>query len=70
VTDVTAPDQVRTGVCVVRAEADGPTGLRITVTARVDVEDTPGERRSVTTSVPTAVGRVLEFLETFVRQQG
>ena len=68
--EVRAPEGMRTGVCVVRAEADGPTGLRITVTARVDVEDSLGERRSVTTSVPTAVGRVLEFLETFVRQQG
>lgn len=66
--DVTAPHGVRTGVCVIRAEADGPTGLRITVTARVDVEDELGERSSVTTNVATAVGRIREFLEAFVRQ--
>ncbi|MGY1679344.1 hypothetical protein [Geodermatophilus sp. SYSU D01176] len=65
---MTAPEEVRTGVCIVRAEADGATGLRITVTARVDVEDQLGERRAVTTSIATAVGRVHDFLEAFVRQ--
>jgi hypothetical protein len=64
-TEVTAPEGVRTGAGVVRAEADGRTGLRITVTARLDVEDLPGERRTVTTSVATAVARVREFLEAF-----
>ena len=67
--EVTAPEEMRTGVCVVRAEADGPTGLRITVTARVDVEDLPGERRTVTTSVATAVAYVREFLEAFARDE-
>jgi hypothetical protein len=65
VTEVTTPQGVRTGACVVRAEADGRTGLRITVTARLDVEDLSGERRTATTSMATAVARVREFLETF-----
>lgn len=64
-TEVRTPEGVRTGACVVRAETDGCTGLRITVTARLDVEDAPGEHRTVTTSVATAVARVREFLETF-----
>lgn len=66
-TEVTTFEGVRTGACVVRAEADGRTGLRITVTARLDVEDPPGERRTVTTSVAAAIARVGEFLEAFVR---
>ncbi len=66
--EVTAPEETRTGVCVVRAEADGRSGLRITVTARVDVEDLPSERRTVTTSVATAVAYVREFLEAFARE--
>ena len=64
-TEVRTPGGVRTGACVVRAEVDGRTGLRITVTARLDVEDLSGDRRTVTTSVATAVARVREFLETF-----
>ena len=66
--DVTAPEGVRTGVCIVRAEADGPTGLRITVTARVDVEDQLTERSSATSSIVTAIGRVQDFLDAFARQ--
>jgi len=70
VVEATASDGVRTGACVVRAEVDGRTGLRITVTARVDVEDLPGERRTVTTSVAAAIARVSEFLEECVRDGG
>ena len=66
-TEVTTPEGVRTGACVVRAEVDGRAGLRITVTARVDVEDPSGERRTVTTSVAAAVACVSEFLEACVR---
>jgi len=66
-TEVRTPGGVRTGACVVRAEVDGRTGLRITVTARVDVEDQSGERRTVTTSVATALARVSEFLEACIR---
>ncbi|WP_222262803.1 hypothetical protein [Modestobacter marinus] len=65
--EVTAPEEVRTGACVVRAETDGCTGLRITVTARLDVEDATGDRRTVTTSVATAVASVREFLQAFAR---
>lgn len=68
--EVTASETVRTGACVVRAETDGCTGLRITVTARVDVEDQSGERRTVTTSVAAALARVSEFLEACVRDGG
>ena len=67
--EVRAPEGMRTGVCVVRAEADGATGLRITVTARTDVEDLPGERRTVTTNVAAAVARVREFLEAFAEEE-
>ncbi len=67
-TEVTTPQGVRTGACVVRAEADGRTGLRITVTARLDVEDLSGERRTATTSMATAVARVREFIETFASE--
>jgi hypothetical protein len=70
VTEVTTPQGARTGACVVRAEVDGRTGLRITVTARVDLEDLPGERRTVTTSVAAAIARVSEFLEECVRDDG
>jgi hypothetical protein len=63
-----APEVMRTGACVVRADADGPPGLRITVIAQVDVEDLFGERRTVTTSVATAVERVREFLEACARE--
>ncbi len=61
-TDVTALGGTRAGACVVRAETDGCTGLWITVTARLDVEDAAGDRRTVTTSVATAVR---EFLQAF-----
>jgi hypothetical protein len=66
--DGTAPGGAHTGTCVVRAEADGSGCLRITVTARVDVEDQPAERSGATTSITTAIGRVQDFLDTFVRQ--
>jgi hypothetical protein len=69
-TEVTIPEGVRTGACVVRAEVDGHTGLRITVTERVDVEDQSGERRTVTTSVAAALARVSEFLEACARDGG
>jgi hypothetical protein len=70
VTDVTTLRGARTGACVVRAEVDGRTGLRITVTARVDVDELLGERRTVTTSVAAAIARVSEFLEECVRDDG
>ncbi|WP_281282173.1 hypothetical protein [Geodermatophilus aquaeductus] len=38
------------------------------MTARVDVEDQPAERSGATTSITTAIGRVQDFLDTFVRQ--
>ncbi|HYH25648.1 MAG TPA: hypothetical protein VD834_09905 [Blastococcus sp.] len=67
--DVTAPESTRAGVCIVRAEEDGPGCLRITVTAVADVEDDLPERSSATTSIVTAIGRVQDFLEAFARRE-
>jgi hypothetical protein len=35
----------------------------------MDVEDLPGERRTVTTNVAAAVARVREFLEAFAEEE-
>lgn len=52
----------RTGVCVVRAERDGPTELRITVTSRLDVDNPGCETVFRTVSVAVAVLHIQEFL--------
>jgi hypothetical protein len=56
------PDLVRTGVCVVRAEVDGATGLIITVTSRPDLDDEARTSTLRTTAADAALARVAEFL--------
>lgn len=57
-----SPDPPRTGVCVIRAERDGPTELRITVTTRRDVGDAGCEKVCLTVSIDDAMQEVLAFL--------
>lgn len=62
---MTAAEGVRTGVCLVRAECDGSTGLRITVTCRQNLEHPETETIWSSVSIDAAVAHVLDFLEVF-----
>lgn len=57
-------EAVRTGVCVIRAEGDGPSGLRITVTSRPDI-CADAEAVHLSTGVDEAVAVVRRFLLAF-----
>ena len=53
--------RTRAAVCVVRAETDASAGLLITVTARLDVEDSASESVLHVATADAALARVAEF---------